>query len=184
MAIWSSLKLAAPLKKCLNLNKNHVLKNCDLVPVRNMGGHHTMLIKETRWQWTKFKDLLHYYVLVGVIPITLVIAYTNIFIGPAKLAPIPEGYRPKHWEYHKHPITRWMARYIYPNPQQQYEKYLHTLYEEDEKFKIRMLTKQIEDAMKERSDYKAFYYRPISANYYRVGKESMGRAAGEGVGFD
>jgi hypothetical protein len=30
-----------------------------------------------------------------------------------------------------------MARYIYPSPQQQYEKYLHQLYEEDEKFKVR-----------------------------------------------
>jgi len=72
-----------------------------LVPIRNMSGHHLMVIKETRWQWTKFKDLVHYYVLVGVIPLTLLVTYINVFIGPAKLAPIPEGYRPKHWEYHQ-----------------------------------------------------------------------------------
>lgn len=72
-----------------------------LVPARNMSGHHLMSIKETRWQWTKFKDLIHYYVLVGVIPLTLLVTYINVFVGPAKLAPIPEGYRPKHWEYYQ-----------------------------------------------------------------------------------
>ncbi|XP_050521889.1 NADH dehydrogenase [ubiquinone] 1 beta subcomplex subunit 5, mitochondrial [Daktulosphaira vitifoliae] len=183
MTIWSSLMLISPYKRCLNLKYGRVLKSLDLVPVRNMGGHHMMIIKETKWQWTKFKDLIHFYVLVGVIPLTIVIAYTNIFIGPAQLAPIPEGYRPKHWEYHRHPITRWFARYIYPSPQQQYEKYLHTLYEEDEKFKIRMLTKEIEKKMKERSDYKSFYYRPISANLHRVSKESMDRSE-EAAGYN
>jgi len=66
-----------------------------------MGGHNLITVRETRWQWTKFKDLVHYYVLVGVIPLTLLTLYVNIFIGPAKLAPIPEGYRPEHWEYYK-----------------------------------------------------------------------------------
>lgn len=39
--------------------------------------------------------------------------------------------------YFQHPITRWLARYVYGDPQQEYEKYLHYLYEEDEKKKIR-----------------------------------------------
>lgn len=72
-----------------------------LVQTRNMSGHHLMNIRETRWQWAKFKDILHYYVLVGVIPLTLLVTYVNVFIGPAKLAPIPEGYRPQHWEYYQ-----------------------------------------------------------------------------------
>jgi NADH dehydrogenase (ubiquinone) 1 beta subcomplex subunit 5 len=66
-----------------------------------MSGHNIMSIKETKWQSKKFRDLIHYYVLVGVIPLTLLITYVNVFIGPAKLAPIPDGYRPKHWEYYK-----------------------------------------------------------------------------------
>lgn len=78
----------------------------ELILARNMSGHHLMVIKETRWQWTKFKDLVHFYVLVGVIPLTLLITTVNIFVGPAKLAPIPEGYRPKHWEYYQvSPVT-------------------------------------------------------------------------------
>lgn len=70
--------------------------------VRSMSGHgHNMKIEVSRWQWHKFKDLLHFYTMLGVIPATLIVFLTNIYIGPAKLAEIPEGYTPKHWEYHK-----------------------------------------------------------------------------------
>lgn len=179
MAVWSSLKFGSTIAKGLSLKKIDAAKTA-LMPRCNMSGHHLMPIKETRWQWKKFKDLIHYYVLVGVIPLTLLITYTNVFIGPAKLAPIPDGYRPAHWEYYKHPITRWMARYVYPSPQEQYEKYLHKLYEEDEKFKVRMVAKKINNMMKDKSDYKSFYYRPISANLYRVSKESIERTESDG----
>lgn len=36
-----------------------------------------------------------------------------------------------------------------------------------------MVTRKVDDMMKERSDYKSFYYRPISANLYKVTKESV-----------
>lgn len=70
--------------------------------VRSMSGHgNNMRIEVSRWQWHKFKDLLHFYTMLGVIPATLIVFLTNIYIGPAKLAEIPEGYTPEHWEYHK-----------------------------------------------------------------------------------
>lgn len=62
--------------------------------------------------------MFHYYAMVGLIPAGLIIFYANVFIGPAQLEPIPDGYNPKHWEYHRHPITRFIARYIHTNPQQ------------------------------------------------------------------
>lgn len=62
--------------------------------------------------------MFHYYLMVGLIPVSAIIFYTNVFIGPAQLTPIPEGYVPKHWEYHRHPITRFIARYIHNSPQQ------------------------------------------------------------------
>jgi len=64
-------------------------------------GHHHMTIKPSRFQWDKFKDLMHFYVMLGVIPVTALVLYANIFVGPAQLAEIPEGYVPKHWEYEK-----------------------------------------------------------------------------------
>lgn len=62
--------------------------------------------------------MLHLYVMVGLIPVTAIIFCANVFIGPAQLTPIPEGCNPKHWEYHRHPITRFIARYIHNSPQQ------------------------------------------------------------------
>ncbi|KAF6214067.1 hypothetical protein GE061_011798 [Apolygus lucorum] len=138
--------------------------------VRSMSGHRTMPIQPSRWQYQKFKDLLHFYFLVGAIPVTCLIFYTNVFIGPAKLAEIPEGYEPKHWEYYKHPITRFLARYVFTSHQQEYEKYMHLVYEEDEKMKIRALEKKVRDLMEERADYQAYYYKPISGKYVRQAK--------------
>lgn len=59
-----------------------------------------MAIKPSRWSWNRFKDLLHFYFFLGAIPATAFILYVNLFIGPAKLAEIPEGYTPEPYEYH------------------------------------------------------------------------------------
>lgn len=39
--------------------------------------------------------------MVGAIPLGCISFYCNVFIGPAKLAPIPEGYEPQEWEYYR-----------------------------------------------------------------------------------
>lgn len=39
--------------------------------------------------------------------------------------------------YFQHPITRFIARYIQTSHQQEYEKYMHYMYEEDERAKTR-----------------------------------------------
>lgn len=71
--------------------------------IRQMSGHgpRTMVIQPTRFQWNKFKDNLHFYTLVAALPIGSLIFLINVFIGPATLQPIPEGYEPKHWEYYR-----------------------------------------------------------------------------------
>ncbi|EDW41222.1 NADH dehydrogenase [ubiquinone] 1 beta subcomplex subunit 5, mitochondrial [Drosophila sechellia] len=143
--------------------------------LRRMGGdhgHHQMIIKPSRFQWDKFKDLIHFYVMLGVIPVTALVLYANIFVGPAQLAEIPEGYEPKHWEYEKHPITRFISRYILNSEQQNYEKSLHYLYEENEKAQIRLLEDEVRRKMSERNDYQAYYYRPSVAKYHRISKEA------------
>ncbi len=74
---------------------------CILIEVvRKMSGHEIMHIKPSRWSWNRFKDLLNFYVMLGVIPATVVITYINLFIGPAKLVEIPEGYVPEVHEYY------------------------------------------------------------------------------------
>jgi len=137
-----------------------------------MRSYNHMSIKPSRFQWNKFKDQLHFYIMLGVIPITGIILYTNIFVGPATLEQIPEDYEPDYWEYHRHPISRFLARYILPSPQQEYEKMLHYVFEENEKALIRKLENDIRQKMAESNDYQAYYYRPVLAKYWRVSKEA------------
>lgn len=84
-------------------NKFFYFKKIFSVIVRQMSdhGHREFVITPSRFQWDKFKDLLHYFVMIGLVPVTAVVFYANVFVGPAKLTPIPEGYTPKHWEYHR-----------------------------------------------------------------------------------
>ncbi|XP_075161305.1 NADH dehydrogenase (ubiquinone) SGDH subunit [Haematobia irritans] len=174
MVSWSCIvRPAAQLAKYRTVLQTPAVQNAVQMQLRQMGGgHHHMIVQPSRFQWNKFKDLLHFYVMLGVLPITALVMYSNIFIGPAQLQEIPEGYEPKHWEYHKHPISRFIARYILTSPQQEYEKSMHHLFEEDEKAKIRKLEEQIRAKMSERNDYKAYYYRPAIAKYHRISKES------------
>lgn len=74
-----------------------------VLAARGMSDHgpKTMAMIPTRFQWHKFKDLFHFYVLAGLIPLGALSFYTNVFIGPAELTEIPEDYVPKHWEYYR-----------------------------------------------------------------------------------
>ncbi|XP_023946495.2 NADH dehydrogenase [ubiquinone] 1 beta subcomplex subunit 5, mitochondrial [Bicyclus anynana] len=154
-----------------NIKTPYVLQNVNFSVGKKLAsdhGHRTMALQPSRWQWHKFKDMFHYYLMVGFIPVGAIIFYTNVFIGPAQLTPTPEDYHPKHWEYHRHPITRFIARYIHNSPQQEYEKFLHFIDEEAQRKKIRALEKEVEQKMAERNDYQAYYYRPMVNKYLRI----------------
>ncbi|XP_022822653.1 NADH dehydrogenase [ubiquinone] 1 beta subcomplex subunit 5, mitochondrial [Spodoptera litura] len=176
MVSWSALGRSFGL----NLIKNHVktpttVQNVTFTTSKALKGgheHKTFVLQPSRWQWHKFKDMFHFYTMLGLIPVTAIIFYTNVFIGPAQLTPIPEGYEPKHWEYHRHPITRFIARYIHQSPQEDYEKFLHFLDEEKQKQKIRKLEKEIVKKMAENHDYQAYYYKPMVNKYLRINKKT------------
>lgn len=70
---------------------------------RGMSDHgpRMMPLVPSRFQWHKFKDLFHFYVMVGVIPVAAIVFCANVFVGPATLTEIPSGYVPNHWEYHR-----------------------------------------------------------------------------------
>lgn len=68
----------------------------------------------------------------------------------------------------KHPISRFIARYIHPSPQQEYEKMCHFIHEEAEKLKLRELESRVKAMIGERRDYKAYYYKEVTAKYHRI----------------
>uniref|UniRef100_A0A4Y7M284 NADH dehydrogenase [ubiquinone] 1 beta subcomplex subunit 5, mitochondrial n=1 Tax=Daphnia atkinsoni TaxID=342845 RepID=A0A4Y7M284_9CRUS len=135
--------------------------------IRQMSDHRTMPIKPSRWSWNRFKDLMHFYIMLGVIPSALVITYVNLFIGPAQLAEIPEGYVPEAHEYFSHPITRWMAKNVNKSYQQEYELMCHHIYEVEYQQKLRAAERRIHDKMAEKQDTQAYYYEPVSSRQER-----------------
>nr|CAG4650552.1 EOG090X0FIE [Sida crystallina] len=139
--------------------------------VRNMSDVKVMKILPSRASWNKFKDLFNFYVLLGVIPCSALILCVNLFVGPARLAPTPEGYVPQHWEYYSHPITRFLAKYTTRSYQEEYEISLHHLYEEEYKQKLRLAEDRVRTQMDENQDSQAYYYVPESGRYQRFVRE-------------
>jgi len=134
--------------------------------VRTGGADRMFVITPSRYSWTKYKDAFHFYFMLGMIPGLAVVFLVNVFIGPPKLAPIPEGYIPKEHEYHKHPFTRWMMKYFFSSHQQVYERNLFYMAQQEQKRTMKMLTRRVEDLMAYRGDYPNYFVRPPTLGRY------------------
>ncbi|NP_001165796.1 NADH dehydrogenase [ubiquinone] 1 beta subcomplex subunit 5, mitochondrial [Nasonia vitripennis] len=173
MAAWSTLIRSAgeKLQKTRFLLPKSLVNNvvANQVPSRAMSGH--FVIQPTRWQWHKTKDLVHFYFMVAAIPLSILTFCVNIFVGPATLTPIPEDYEPKYWEYYRHPITRFLARVIFNNPQKDYEKSLHVIWHESQVMKLRELEKKVWDLQAQRQDYRYHFFLPYDTTAVRDFRE-------------
>ncbi|XP_054712141.1 NADH dehydrogenase [ubiquinone] 1 beta subcomplex subunit 5, mitochondrial-like [Uloborus diversus] len=123
-------------------------------------GDRVMNITPSRHQYTRFKDDLHFYISLGVIPLGLLILYVNIFIGPATLTEIPEDYKPEYHEYFQHPIKRFIAKHFMEDPQVIYERTLHFLKYDQERMRWKEKIDKVNQLMSERDDYKAWFFIP------------------------
>lgn len=90
-----------------------------------------MNITPSRFQWNKFKDMVHLYVVGVGAPLLLGVFLVNIYVGPGTLTemPDPEEKVPEEWEYYKSPITRFLVRYVSSGEQMEYEKRLQLIWE-------------------------------------------------------
>ncbi|XP_015912761.1 NADH dehydrogenase [ubiquinone] 1 beta subcomplex subunit 5, mitochondrial [Parasteatoda tepidariorum] len=163
MSVLSTLSLLSRLPTALKVsNVTRILltkqQNVIMEAVRKMSDERKMHITPTRFQYTRFKDDFHFYITLGIVPLTLLILYVNIFIGPATLTETPEDYQPRHWEYHRHPITRFIAKNFHLDPQIHYEKTIQGLVEEEERGNWMRTIDKVNKLMGERDDYKAWYY--------------------------
>jgi len=111
--------------------------------------------------------------MLGLITIAAIITASNLFIGPAELIDIPEGYEPKHWEYYRSPITRFISRYLMESPEMVYERHMHFLREEKEAHIFARLEEKIDMLVGDigkRHDSKYWYYIPANVNAPKAGR--------------
>jgi len=125
------------------------------------GGHgRKMVVKVSEYTKRRYFDELHYQICLCSLPFLIVIFYANVFVGSATLTEIPDGYEPEHWEYFKHPISRFYSKYFeHPEPVK-YEMHMsrrHQMILDMEKI---AWEKKCKELMQERQDYKAWYYFP------------------------
>ncbi|KAM9315585.1 NADH dehydrogenase [ubiquinone] 1 beta subcomplex subunit 5, mitochondrial [Gastrophryne carolinensis] len=135
------------------------------VPVRFAShGKKMFVIGPTLYHDKKFVSYLKFYVLLGAIPAAIAISLINIFIGPAELAEIPEGYVPEHWEYYQHPISRWLSRNVFHPVDESYEKGMALIYQEHEKRQLRLYEDIARRSMRQRGDGPWYYYETLDKN--------------------
>uniref|UniRef100_A0A8C3RZL7 NADH dehydrogenase [ubiquinone] 1 beta subcomplex subunit 5, mitochondrial n=1 Tax=Chelydra serpentina TaxID=8475 RepID=A0A8C3RZL7_CHESE len=143
----------------VSLLGRNVVSSGIIAPVRHSSdGKRLFAITPTDFYDRRFLNLLKFYILLPGIPIAVFITCVNIFIGEAELAEIPEGYVPEHWEYHKHPITRWIACYLLDPPEKEYEKMLAIVDLEAKKADLRLKELEAHRLMKQRGDGPWYYY--------------------------
>jgi len=125
------------------------------------GGHgRKMVVKQSDFERRRFFDEMHYQACICSLPFVLLVLYFNIFVGQATLTEIPEGYEPKHWEYYKHPITRWWSWLLdHPEPME-HEMKMSKMYQISLYVERTQWEKKVEELMKDRQDYKAWYFLP------------------------
>merc|ERR1711874_64598 len=134
----------------------------------------SITVRPSRWTWDIFKDQLHFYILIAAVPIGALITYLNVFVGPAELRPIPEGYVPKEIEYERSPVVRWLkTTFNRPGWQERYERQLHDVWQEEKTINMKQLRDEVHRQMKLHGNYKGWYYRDDLAHYTRVFRKSQ-----------
>lgn len=137
---------------------------------KRWSGHNTMDITPSNADWKYVKNWLHFYVLLGLIPVSIVTTIISIRANP-ELSEVPDGYEPRHWEYFRHPISRWMAKYMYVPPEREEECNMALLEYNAEIQIVDKIAKRVDKVMRFYNDHRTKYFLPFYGEYYRSGRD-------------
>lgn len=137
---------------------------------KRWSGHNNMDIVQTHYLVNKGKDMLHFYTLLALIPTAIITCICNIRANP-ELAEIPEGYEPRHWEYFKNPIARWICRYFHNSQELENELFIARSERHGEELMLRKIADQVESVMMHYGDHRSRNFRPFFAEYFRKGRD-------------
>ncbi|KAK4475096.1 hypothetical protein MN116_002186 [Schistosoma mekongi] len=129
---------------------------------RNSSQKRTIPKRGSDYMLRVFVDRMHFYFMLGLIPSFIFIFIVNVFIGPAELTDIPEGYEPYHWEYHRHPISRFIAKYMTIHPQKAYEVTLANLDDLRISKELSEEERWFRNSQLEHGDFRGWYFVPVN----------------------
>lgn len=134
-----------------------------------------MVIEPSNYVWKHFKDVAHFYTLLGLIPCSVISAIVGMRANP-ELREIPEGYEPRHWEYYRHPITRFIAKYLFTPPDIDDECFI-SLFEQTSETKImQQIARDVDKVMAFYNDHRSRYFTPYYAETHRQGRDYLSYA--------
>ncbi|KAF5402446.1 NADH dehydrogenase [ubiquinone] 1 beta subcomplex subunit 5 mitochondrial [Paragonimus heterotremus] len=132
-----------------------------------------MVTKPSEFLNKKFIDAAHFFIMLGVVPCLVLVFCVNLFVGPAELTDIPEGYEPRFWEYHKHPISRFIAKHFSPHPQMIYESTLGHLDNMREQKELIQEERWFRESQRTHGDYRGWYFIPANPAGVNRGRREL-----------
>lgn len=148
---------------------SHKLTRPNLVLKRH-SGHNNIGITPSYFSAYQVRDMFLFYSFIVGVPIAIITTIINIRANP-ELSEIPEGYEPRHWEYSRHPITRFLARYIFEPNELEWEMLMCMENEKGENLLINKLRRRVEKVMSFYNDHRSYYFTPVFGDYYRRARE-------------
>ena len=155
----------------LKLLKDNSTPNLQVISKR-WGGHNVMDIKPSNWSWKYVKNWLHFYLLATAIPLAVLGTIVNIRANP-ELIEIPEGYEPRHWEYYRGPIARWIAKNILSPPEFDQEMVLAHCDMLTEQRIVKSIINRANKVMSFYNDHRSGFFKPYYADYIRIGRQDF-----------
>lgn len=167
-------RLLSPLHVARGLNTRFInvreCKNQLNIVNKRWSGHNTMDIRPSNADWKFAKNWFHFYALLGLIPVGIMTTILSIRDNP-ELSEVPDGYEPRHWEYFKHPLTRFAARYLIVSDEKDEEMIMGCLEYNSEKELLKKLAYRVEKVMSFYNDHRSKFFEPTFADYFRIGRE-------------
>lgn len=172
--------LKNPISQHTKLFSNPTWQN---IVTKRWSGHNAMTIEPSNYQWKKFKDTCHFYFLMASIPTTILMSIIGIRSNP-ELTEVPEGYEPRHWEYYKHPLSRWTAKYLFRTVEVEHEMAIALCEDESENMMLRKVARNADKVMKFYNDHRSEYFRPFYAELFRSGREQKEYGVYQTIAFE
>lgn len=120
----------------------------------------------------QLKDMIYFYTVLISIPLAVITAIINIRANP-ELTEIPEGYEPRHWEYYRNPVARFMAKHMFMPNETDVEMLMSMEGEKAENIMLNKIRRNVDKVMSFYSDHRSSYFVPYFGEYIRRGRDDF-----------